>query len=351
MASLFKIEKRTLHFKRPATTSRGSYTTHAMYLIHCQDEAGRCIASGECAPLPDLSFDRQSYPDSETVERLLHEALASPNYREYLRPYPALCFALESALQLSNPSSPLLLTPFARGQEGIPMNGLVWMASYDEMLRQISDKIEQGFRCIKIKIGSIDFRQELALLESIRSSFTRSELEIRVDANGHFTPSEAEEVLSVLAKFEVHSIEQPIAAHQWRSMAELCRISPIPIALDEELIGVLQCAEKEKLLDTICPQYIVLKPTLHGGISGVQEWIALARERNIGSWITSALESNVGLQSIALLAALEYGPAVSFPQGLGTGELFVDNIPTPIHRRGSALWREISQKTTQQPTP
>ena len=192
---------------------------------------------------------------------------------------------------------------------------------------------------MKIKIGAIDFDDEMALIRRLRDRYGSDSIELRVDANGAFTPDDAMDKLTRLAALGIHSIEQPVRAGQWQQMSRLCEASPLPIALDEELIGVNTLERKRQLLDTIHPRYIILKPSLHGGVSGCREWIALARERGIGSWITSALESNVGLNAIAHLAAECYGPAISMPQGLGTGQLFTDNIDTvPIAIRGDKLW-------------
>lgn len=207
------------------------------------------------------------------------------------------------------------------------------------MLQRLEEKMRAGFRCVKLKIGAIDFDRELDLVRHIRSAFTKEQIELRVDANGGFTPDCALQRLEQLAQYDIHSIEQPIRQHQWAEMAALCKATPIPIALDEELIGVNDRAVKEQLLDTIRPQYIILKPSLHGGMHGSREWIALAGERGIGSWITSALESNVGLNAIAQFAADVYGDDITMPQGLGTGLLFTDNIPMPLEIRGDRLWR------------
>lgn len=339
------VQERTLHFKKPARTSRGAYTEHRIYILTVEEDGS--IGVGECAPLPDLSCDRSAYPDAGVVKALVESALLSDDYSEYLRPYPALLFALESALMECRRDSALFDTPFARGEEGIPVNGLIWMAGYDEMLSQVETKLSLGFRCIKLKIGAIDWEDELKLLKFIRSRFSASELQLRVDANGGFKPSEALSKLEQLAALDVHSIEQPVLARwqdgstcSWDAMAGLCRNSPLPIALDEELIGVNFPSERAALLDYIRPQYIVLKPTLHGGVSGVREWLALASERGIGSWITSALESNIGLRNVSLLAASAYGPSVDFAQGLGTGLLYTDNIEAGIELRGSSLWIE-----------
>ena len=333
----FSIQEKLLHFKQPAGTSRGVYTTRKIWLLTV--EHGGRTAIGECAPLPQLSCD--DIPDYEAVLRRfcdIIEATGSIPYDE-MRNYPSMLFGVETALaQLSRTDGLLYDTPFSHGEEGIPINGLVWMGTHDEMLSRLKEKLALGFRCVKLKIGAIDFAKELDLIQHIRKHFSREEVELRVDANGGFTPDVALERLQELARYDIHSIEQPIMAHQWSEMAQLCQLSPLPIALDEELIGVNSTDEKIRLLDTIKPQYIILKPSLHGGVAGTREWIALANERGIGSWITSALESNIGLNAIAQLAADIYGPQITKPQGLGTGMLFTDNIPMPLEIRNDCLW-------------
>ncbi|MDD7749375.1 MAG: o-succinylbenzoate synthase [Bacteroidales bacterium] len=333
----FSIQEKLLHFKQPAGTSRGVYTTRRIWLLTVEHDGRTAI--GECAPLPQLSCD--DIPDYEAVLRRfcdIIEATGSIPYDE-MRNYPSMLFGVETALaQLSRTDGLLYDTPFSHGEEGIPINGLVWMGTHDEMLSRLKEKLALGFRCVKLKIGAIDFAKELDLIQHIRKHFSREEVELRVDANGGFTPDVALERLQELARYDIHSIEQPIMAHQWSEMAQLCQLSPLPIALDEELIGVNSTDEKIRLLDTIKPQYIILKPSLHGGVAGTREWIALANERGIGSWITSALESNIGLNAIAQLAADIYGPQITMPQGLGTGMLFTDNIPMPLEIRNDCLW-------------
>lgn len=333
----FSIQEKLLHFKQPAGTSRGVYITRRIWLLTV--EHGGRTAIGECAPLPQLSCD--DIPDYEAVLRRfcdIIEATGSIPYDE-MRNYPSMLFGVETALaQLSRTDGLLYDTSFSHGEEGIPINGLVWMGTHDEMLSRLKEKLALGFRCVKLKIGAIDFAKELDLIQHIRKHFSREEVELRVDANGGFTPDVALERLQELARYDIHSIEQPIMAHQWSEMAQLCQLSPLPIALDEELIGVNSTDKKIRLLDTIKPQYIILKPSLHGGVAGTREWIALANERGIGSWITSALESNIGLNAIAQLAANIYGSKITMPQGLGTGMLFTDNIPMPLEIRNDCLW-------------
>lgn len=338
MSIKINIIEKTLHFKKPARTSRGAYNEHRMILVTMTEDDGR-FGLGECAPLPDLSCDAHAYDRLGDVAKLIDEAVKSDNYVDVLRPYPALLFALESAMYDISHSPTLYDTPFARGEVGIPTNGLVWMAPYDDMLEQVKAKLKAGFRCIKLKIGAIEWEEEIKLISFIRSRFGKDKLELRVDANGAFSPENAMSKLEELAKYDIHSIEQPIRQGQWDAMAELCRKSPLPIALDEELIGVNDLEEKKRLLDTIKPQYIVIKPTLHGGMAGSLDWVKEAQTRGIGSWMTSALESNVGLRNVALLAARVYGPNNTFAQGLGTGLLFTDNLEMDIELRGNKLWR------------
>ena len=366
------ISERTLHFKQPAGTSRGVYTTrHSYYLTLTSDELPGVEGVGECATLPDLSCDAK--PEYAVTLRQVCQMVEQMGRIPYdmIRAYPSITFGLETAfasffdaakkfleivpaegasssemLKQKGGSVPagmenvvdLYDSPFGRGEEGITINGLVWMGTYEEMLARLEEKLQAGFHCVKLKIGAIDFFKELDLIKRIRDVYTREQVELRVDANGGFLPENAMSQLEALAKYDIHSIEQPIKQHQWPKMAQLCRETPLPIALDEELIGVNVRSMKEALLDTIRPQYIILKPSLHGGIYGCNEWIQLADQRGIGSWITSALESNIGLNAIAHYAAKVYGPNVQMPQGLGTGQLFTDNIPLPLEIRGDQLF-------------
>ena len=367
------ISERTLHFKQPAGTSRGVYTTrHSYYLTLTSDELPGVEGVGECATLPDLSCDAK--PEYEMTLRQVCQMVEQMGRIPYdmIRAYPSITFGLETAFasffdaakkfleivsaEGASSSSEMLKqkgvsvpagmenlvdlydSPFGRGEEGITINGLVWMGTYEEMLARLEEKLQAGFHCVKLKIGAIDFFKELDLIKRIRDVYTREQVELRVDANGGFLPENAMSQLEALAKYDIHSIEQPIKQHQWPKMAQLCRETPLPIALDEELIGVNVRSMKEALLDTIRPQYIILKPSLHGGIYGCNEWIQLADQRGIGSWITSALESNIGLNAIAHYAAKVYGPNVQMPQGLGTGQLFTDNIPIPLEIRGDQLF-------------
>ena len=333
----YNIQERTLHFKKPAGTSRGVYTTRKIWLVYLSD--GKKTGMGECAPLPDLSCDVRN--DYEEVLEGFCQKLCESGEIDYeaMRDYPSMLFGLETALLNLQHGDIMFDTAFSRGEVGIPINGLVWMGNYDEMLQRMEEKLEKGFRCVKLKIGAIDFDQELDLVKRIRDRFSFHEVELRLDANGAFPYEEALYKLELLSQYAIHSIEQPIKAQQWALMAELCRESPLPIALDEELIGVNDLEMKHHMLNIIKPRYIILKPSLHGGMQGCREWIDTARDMGIGSWITSALESNIGLNAIAQFAADVYGDHITMPQGLGTGQLFTDNIPMPLEIRGDKLWR------------
>ena len=336
-----KITPRTFHFQHPAGTSRGIYTERKSWMLEMtnDDMPGR-KGIGECAPLPELSCD--DIPEYEKTLRAVCDRFEQEGAIDYpmMRPYPSMLFGLETALlNLQSGSDILFDNDFSRGKVGITINGLVWMGDYDTMLRRIEEKLQQGFHCIKLKIGAIEFDKELDMVKRIRERFSRSEVALRVDANGAFCFEEALYKLELLSQYAIHSIEQPIKQNQWGYMAELCRESPLPIALDEELIGINIPEMKAHVLNIIKPAYIVLKPSLHGGMKGVREWVDIARQQGIRSWITSALESNVGLNAVAQLAADIYGSSDIMPQGLGTGQLFTDNIPMPLEVRGEQLWR------------
>ena len=337
------ITSKLLHFLQPAGTSRGVYNTRlSFYLKLTSDEQPDVVGVGECATLPDLSCDAMPPNDYERKLRTFCDEYERTGVIDYeaMRPYPSMLFGLETAVAQFNAKGSLNFfdTSFGRGEEGIPINGLVWMGTFEEMFERLEAKLKAGFRCVKLKIGAIDFDREVQLIRHIRSTFSRKDVELRVDANGGFTPEEALSRMEALVQYDIHSIEQPIKQHQWTEMARLCAATPLPIGLDEELIGVNERQKKIELLDTIRPQYIVLKPSLHGGMAGTEEWIQLARERNIGSWITSALESNVGLNAIAQLTASIYGTNIRHAQGLGTGQLFADNIEMPLKVVGDKLW-------------
>ena len=336
-----EITTRVFHFKEPAGTSRGVYHTRTSRFVRliCDDMPG-IAGVGECAPLPRLSCD--DMPDYDAVLRRLCDDVCARGSIDVdaLRDWPSMLFGLETAWRQlhAGGSTALSATPFARGQEGISINGLVWMGDFDTMAARLEQKLAQGFSCVKIKIGAIDFADEIALIARLRDRYGSDRIELRVDANGAFPYGEALYKLELLSQYALHSIEQPIRQGQWGNMAELCRDAPLPIALDEELIGVNDPEQKRQLLQIVKPAYIVLKPSLHGGMQGCREWIDTARDLGVGSWITSALESNIGLHAIAQFCSAVYGPAIRLPQGLGTGQLFTDNIPMSLEIRGDQLW-------------
>lgn len=341
-----------LCYKKPATTSRGSYTHRDFIVLEMFDtERPGLIAYGECSYLPDLSCDVCEHYE-KVIQKTIDEYVVNQHLDyEFLRDYPSILMGFETLIQHYHVQSYALSnTLFSKGKNGIPINGLVWMSDFETMSQQIEAKLEAGFTCIKIKIGAIDFEKEIALLNQIRARFSKEVIQLRVDANGAFKSNEAFEKLTRLSQYDIHSIEQPIKQNQWDKMAGLCENSPIPIALDEELIGINKYQEKQELLEKIRPQFIVLKPSLHGGFYGCREWIELAEKRKIGWWITSALETNIGLNAIAHFTAelasergLEYSQLMH--QGLGTGQLFVDNIDTPLFIKGEKLYYDVSRET------
>lgn len=329
--------KYILDFIRPSGTSRGIMTQKETWFIVLEQDDQRGV--GECGILRGLSADDR--PDYE--ERLkwtcenIH--LGKEKLWELLLEFPSIQFGIEMAFQSLESSLPFVLFPsdFTNGEKPIPINGLVWMGDEDFMKQQIEDKIAQGFHCIKLKIGAINFEKELQLLRFIRTNFTPEQIEIRVDANGAFEIENALDKLNQLAVFELHSIEQPIKKGNPKAMAELCKTTPLPIALDEELIGVFSLEDKEELLRKIMPQFIILKPSFVGGFKGTQQWISLAEKHNIVWWITSALESNIGLNAIAQWTYLLKNP---MPQGLGTGALYTNNFDCPLMVSEGKIWHK-----------
>lgn len=333
--------KHILQFKRPSGTSRGVMTEKETWFLILETNGKRGI--GECGLLRGLSIDdRPEYEEKlQWVCANIH--LGKDKLWDALQEYPSIQFGIEMAFLSLESETPYLLFPsdFTNGKKSIPINGLVWMGEPEFMKTQIEEKLAQGFSCIKLKIGAIDFQQELDLLGYIRSHFDENTIEIRVDANGAFTESEALYKINQLAVYKIHSIEQPIQKGQKNAMATLCKQTPFPIALDEELIGVFEYDEKVKLLDTIQPHYIILKPSLVGGIKGCLEWIHIAEERNIGWWITSALESNIGLNAIAQFT---FTLQNKMPQGLGTGGLYTNNFDCPLVIKQGQLWYDLIEK-------
>jgi len=317
-----------LQFKQASGTSRGVLTYKETYflVIKTNDKIG----IGECALFRGLSADDR--PDYEEKLQWLCQNI-NENFDflyHSLAEFPSMQFGLETAFVSLQAQHPFVLYPsaFTAGKQHIAINGLVWMGDEAFMKQQIQEKLATGFRVIKLKIGAIDFEKECSLLAFIRKNFDPKTIEIRVDANGAFKPHEALEKLKQLATYHIHSIEQPIAKNQPNEMATLCQTSPIPIALDEELIGVFTTTEKVKLLKTLQPPYIILKPSLVGGFTGTNEWIAIAEQNKIGWWITSALESNIGLNALAQYTFTKHSP---MPQGLGTGGLFTNNFDSPLY--------------------
>jgi len=335
--------KYILNFKRPSGTSRGVMTEKETWFIVLEKDGKKGI--GECGILRGLSADDR--PDYETK---LHWTcdnihLGEKQLWEALIEFPSIQFGVEMAFQSLASETPFLLfsSDFTKGEKSIEINGLVWMGEESFMKQQIEEKLADGFRCVKLKIGAIDFDKELQLLRYIRQYFTPEQVEIRVDANGAFDVTLALYKLNQLSGFKLHSIEQPIQKNNTDRMSELCEITPIPIALDEELIGVFSLEEKEALLQKIKPQYIILKPSFVGGFRGAKEWILLAEKYNIGWWITSALESNIGLNAIAQWTFLQHN---LMPQGLGTGALYTNNFDCPLQVSEGQLWykKELNWK-------
>ncbi len=326
--------KYILHFKQPATTSRAVMTEKETYFLKIWDEKeSEKYGLGECSIFRGLSAE-----DTPEYESKLSELCHGINTGTQvdISGFSSIRFGLETALmdfQNGGRHNPFP-TAWSRGEETIPINGLVWMGSAEEMTTRVAEKIEAGFRCLKFKIGGLDFNEELRIIDNIRQKYPPSELEIRLDANGSFSPSEAMDKLKRLAVLDIHSIEQPIKPGQLTEMAYLCENSPIPIALDEELIGIDSNTERQKLLYCLNPAFIILKPSLCGGFSGAAAWVEAAENRNIGWWVTSALESNVGLNAIAQWASTFY---LVRPQGLGTGQLYLNNIPSPLEQIADTL--------------
>lgn len=338
---------RELQFKFDARTSRGAMKTHhAHYLrLHHSNNPDR-QGWGESAPLPGLSPD-YSPAFAETVATVCAQFNALQvevaqeeviqRFWDELKPWPSLKFAWESAWvdYFRGGTQQLYPSEFSNGQKGIKINGLIWMGDRAFLREQIEKKLAQGFTCLKLKIGGLSFSQELKILKEIRQLAGPEVLELRLDANGAFSPADAEEKLRQLAYFQIHSIEQPIKQGQPEMMRTLCQISPIPIALDEELIGINLKEQKWKLLDDLRPTFIIIKPTLVGGLEASREWIQAAESLGIKWWLTSALESNIGLNAIAQFSQEFANP---LPQGLGTGQLYHNNIPSPLEIRGQELW-------------
>jgi o-succinylbenzoate synthase len=327
--------KYILDFKQPSGTSRGVMTHKETWFIIIENNQKKGV--GECGILRGLSCDDRPDYEEKLAWTCANIHLGVDQLWEALIEFPSIQFGVEMAFQSLASENPFLLFPssFTDGQKSIPINGLIWMGDEAFMKQQIEVKLAEGFHCLKLKIGAIDFDEELKLLGYIRQNFTPEEVEIRVDANGAFNKSEALNKLNQLSGFKLHSIEQPIQKNNTDSMSELCKSTPIPIALDEELIGVFSLEDKEQLLLKIMPQYIILKPSFVGGFRGTNEWILLAEKYNIKWWITSALESNIGLNAIAQWTFLKEN---SMPQGLGTGALYTNNFDCQLEVSKGQLW-------------
>ena len=323
-ASYFRY---VLDFKQASGTSRGILKQKETWFIKVEHQNKWGI--GECGILRGLSCDDR--PDFEEKLHWVSENIEIGQDALYIamKEFPSIQMGIETVFKSFESKDPYQLFPsdFTDSKATLPINGLVWMGDHSFMMRQIEDKLESGFSCIKMKVGAIGFDQELSVLKSIRARFSKEDITLRVDANGAFSVSEAPIKLKALSALDIHSIEQPIGAGQTDAMAELCKNTPIPIALDEELIGVFESSQREMLLEEVKPQYIILKPSFIGGFSGAQEWIDLANDRNIGWWVTSALESNVGLNAISQWT---YTLNPKGAQGLGTGNLFSNNIDSPL---------------------
>lgn len=335
MKAVYK--KFILNFKRPSGTSRGVlHQKETWFLILKKNEK---LGIGECGILRGLSVD--DVPNYEETLKWTCENihLGKEVLWNRLMEYPSIQFGVEQAYLSLESLYPYDLFPsnFTKNQTAIPINGLIWMGDELFMLEQIQQKLAEGFSCLKMKIGAIDFNAELKLLASIRKKYFKEQIELRVDANGAFSPENALEKLHQLAEYDLHSIEQPIKAGNFRAMKHLCEKTPLPIALDEELIGVFELSKKRELLETIQPQYIILKPSFIGGFKGSQEWINLAKANNIGWWITSALESNIGLNAISQWT---YTLDSKQPQGLGTGSLYTNNFESPLTVENGTIFYE-----------
>lgn len=332
--------KKVFHFNFKARTSRGLMKDKTSWFIRLA--AGGIAGVGECGPLPGLSIDH--HPGFEaTLQRIVDDLstakLSAEDEASIMEVipagYPSVRFGLETAWRdLRNGGKHVIYdNTFLEGKP-IAINGLIWMGDLDFMMDQINKKVSEGFTCLKLKVGGLDFERECDILRYIRSKYFREKITIRLDANGAFKPDEVLFKLEEMARYDIHSIEQPLKPGQ-KEMEELCRKSPIPVAFDEELIGVFREEEKRALLEKLRPRFIVLKPTLHGGFSGCAEWISLAEQLNIGWWITSALESSVGLNAICQFTANYH---TSIPQGLGTGAIYQDNFSSPLKVADGKIW-------------
>lgn len=336
------FKKYTLFFKEPGGTSRGILVAKdSWFIIINTEDSSELLGIGECSIIRGLSIDDR--PDFEQKLQQVCDDILNWQYwlEEGLFEFPSIRFGLEMAIKniIEGEVCSSFPSLFTEGKESIPINGLVWMGDYNTMRNRIIEKLDAGYKCVKLKVGAINFDDEVKLLQLIRKDFGHDDIELRLDANGAFSAEEALEKLKILSNYSIHSIEQPIGTNQWDSMAGLCSKSPIPIALDEELIGVYNIDEIRKMFEVIAPQYIILKPGLLGGWSQCGATIREAENQNIGWWVTSALESNIGLNAIAQWAYTLNNP---MPQGLGTGQLFTNNIPSPLKIEKGSLYYDSS---------
>jgi len=328
-----KFTKLTLNFKMPSGTSRGVLTSKDSWILEVWNKKDPTkVGKGEASIIKTLSPDWSDQYEDKLVE-VANNINRYANHVESLSAFPSIQFAIETAIKDLQSGGNFKI--FETKTKKLAINGLIWMGTKGFMLSQVEEKLNAGFSTIKLKIGAIDFDSEIAIIKHIRTRFSASKITLRVDANGAFNEKDALDKLRKLSEFDIHSIEQPIMAGQWPAMKNLCKSTPLPIALDEELIGITEKAEKEKLLETIKPQFIILKPSLIGGFAGTDEWIELAEKMNIDWWITSALESNIGLNAIAQYTAIKNNP---LPQGLGTGGLYTNNVEPHLQVKNGYLW-------------
>lgn len=327
--------KYVLEFKNPSGTSRGVLTSKETHFIILREKDR--VGVGECGLLRGLSVDDVTDYEDKLVEACKHVSEGFKVLNKNLDRFPSIQFGMEQAFRSLGAQDPFVLYPslFTEGKSSIPINGLIWMGDESFLYDQLDEKIATGFQCIKMKVGALDFETEVRFLKSLRQRYSANEVQLRLDANGAFDPEEALEKLTMLSQYDIHSIEQPIGTGQWDKMAHLCRRSPLPIALDEELIGLFSQNKKRELLKITRPQYIILKPSLVGGFGACMEWIALADEFNCDWWITSALESNIGLNAIAQWT---YTLNTTMHQGLGTGSLYTNNFDSPLEIRQGMLY-------------
>lgn len=339
----------TLYFARPAATSRGALAERRILLLRASDTADPAtIGWGECGPIPGLSRDdTRDFADrvAAACAAITRGEAAAPAQFAHL---PSFAFGLDTALRdLANGGRQVLWdTPFTQGQAGLPTHGLIWMDTPEGILRQVEAKIAAGFTVIKMKVGALPLERELEILSAIRSAYPAGSIELRLDANGAYSPAEAPAVLDKLARFDIAVLEQPIAAGSWPALAELCRRSPIPLALDEELIPAADTGTLCRLLDTVAPQHLIVKPALLGGFTAAEQWIAAAEERGIQWWANSLLESNIGLNAICQWTGATGATGAtggSRIHGLGTGGLFTNNFASPMRLAGSHLLYDPQQ--------